>query len=309
MIRSNCIFSGLSSSSGTRTGLLSVRRAVSSLVRRSETSTGILRRVRASRTRSIFRDQEGDRDRHVLGRVERVRGRDRCDTPRASSGALARSSAASSDSSGRTAMPRFSSISAKWLRWTIESAPTRRPIAGIGGPRLRGLGAAAVDVEQGGNRPGDCSSPGGGPRGPAGAGHRARRPFRAPIPRSASIARPKASRSSWISVAGSELARKFKCAPRRADRRAPRFKPPQRADQQAGDEQPGEERRHDPHQQRQQQQQPVDSRDAPLATPTRASELAVAERPAARREPASPVAADGPITRKLVVRCRAGPGS
>jgi hypothetical protein len=26
------------------------------------------------------------------------------------------------------AIPRFSSISAKWLRWTIDSAPTRRLI-------------------------------------------------------------------------------------------------------------------------------------------------------------------------------------
>ena len=46
--------------------------------------------------------------------------------PAASRGAVARRFPVSSDSSGRSATPRPSSSSAKWLRWTTDSASTRR---------------------------------------------------------------------------------------------------------------------------------------------------------------------------------------
>ena len=85
----------------------------------------------------------------VLGREDAVEVEVDLQTPRANSGALARSSAASSVSRVRSAMPRFSSISAKWLRWTIDKRADPAADAGIGGARFGRLGAAAVDVEQG----------------------------------------------------------------------------------------------------------------------------------------------------------------
>ena len=96
-----------------------------------------------------FGDQEGDGHGHVLGRVDGLQIEIDRKPARRFGGARREARQHSSDSSGRSEIPRFSSISAKWLRWTIDKRADPAADRGIGGARLGRLGGAAMDVEQG----------------------------------------------------------------------------------------------------------------------------------------------------------------
>ena len=82
-------------------------------------------------------DEEGDRDGDVLGGVDACRARARCVSLArrlGRAGAQARRQARTAAAAARSR--GFSSISAKWLRWTIDKRADPAADRGIGGARL-----------------------------------------------------------------------------------------------------------------------------------------------------------------------------